>query len=393
MLFQAYGARYDGRSAVAYFWRRGKKQDAEQLKQLLELRYGGEVILYRKGRAALAEAVRIATGGTGAVLVSGLTCYSVPQAVEAAGCTVRYVDIEQDLLQPSAKQLADAYAKTPDVKAIVVQNMLGIPADMSAIEAFAQKHQLVIIEDLAHSAGARYDDGHEVGTVGDITMLSFGRDKAIDAVNGGALIVRNSKYQGTATHPDVRPRFRDQLRDRLYPSVAVLTRTLYRSGLGVYVMAAAIRSRLVVRSADGPVNVRERLPYFQARTALLQLASLDETIKQKQALAALYRELLPYISPALERTGASLARVPLLVANRDHVVYLLRKRGIYVHDIWYDVPVSPQRFYEKAHYDASQFPVSAEVAASLMNFPTHRNVSRDDIEAIAQVLHQARELQ
>lgn len=387
MLFQAIGARYSLGGALRYLLGYGTRADHDQLTQLLELRYQGEVTLYRKGRAALAEAVRLATGGEGTVLVSGLTCYSVPQAVEATGAAVRYVDIAIESLQLSVDTLEAALKVTPHVKAVVVQNMLGIPADMAAIERLAATYKFHIIEDLAHSAGAHYADGREVGTVGDITMLSFGRDKAIDSVNGGALVVRRTDLKGKATQPSRLPRLRDRLRDRLYPLIAWKTRWLYAIGFGKYIMATAIRMKLVVRSADGPVLISERLPYWQARTALRQLERLDDTVRGRQEVTKWYRELLPIAFPeAATASGASLARIPVLLDNRDHVIYQLLKAGVHVQDIWYDVPVSPQRYFEKAHYPTRDNPVSVEVADRLINLPTHHKVTRRDVETIARVL-------
>ena len=198
MIFQALGARYGFVAAVKHAFAHGTEHDSERLRQALVKRYGGEAVLYQKGRSALAAAIRIATGGGGSVAISGLTCYSMVQAVEAAGCTPVFVDIREKDLHFGAKELTTAIKKHPDVKAVVIQNMLGIPADIMAIAAVAKENKIALIEDLAHSAGAQYADGREVGTVGDITMLSFGRDKAIDSVNGGALVVRNHTASSAA---------------------------------------------------------------------------------------------------------------------------------------------------------------------------------------------------
>lgn len=389
MIFQALGARYSLGMAVKHLVARGSEVDSDKLRQALRDRYGGEVTLYRKGRAALAQAIGLATSGRGGeVAISGLTCYSVVQAVEAVGCTPVYVDIRESDLQFGAKELLTAVKNHPDIKVVVVQNMLGIPADMAGIEKVARAAGLVVIEDLAHSAGAHYADGREVGTVGDMTMLSFGRDKAIDSVNGGALVVRRGDERAIA--PVVTSKRSDQLRDRWYPLIAWTTRALYPVKLGPYVMAAAIKARLVVRSADGEVDMTEQLPHWQAKLALGQAVSLTTTAVRRRQKAAIYQDRLPALVPSgVNQSGAAPIRVPLVVNNRDEVVAYLRAHGVQANDIWYDVPVSPVRLYDRVQYPEADCPVAVRVATRLLNVPTHERIGSDAAVRIATLVAEA----
>lgn len=388
MLFQAMGARYTFVGALRHLCVIGSRAQTERLRLVLGEKYDGEAVLYHKGRAALAEAVRLVTDGSGKVAVSGLTCYSLVQAVEAAGAEAVYVDINTDELHFGADELAQAFKQHPDIKAVIVQNMLGIPVDIAGIQNVVHKHGALLIEDLAHSTGAHYKDGREVGTVGDITMLSFGKDKAIDTVNGGALIVRSETHKAGLAYPKSKVGLHDQFRDRIYPLVAWTARKLYPVGLGRYVMAGAIRVRLVVRSADGAVNSNEALPAWQAHLAYEQFVRLNETVAARQAKVELYRTLLKRELPAGTHTqGASLIRVPLLIENRDEVIRHLAAVGVHAEDVWYDIPVSPKRFYGRAHYSETENPVSVDTAARLVNLPTHEGVSDHDIQTIAAVIN------
>ena len=88
-----------------------------------------------------------------------------------------------------------------------------------------------MIEDLAHSAGGTYETGAEVGTVGDMTVLSFSQDKSIDAVSGGALIIRHPQIKlATFSFQSISPS--KQLQDRLYPLLSSSVRWLYPTKLG-----------------------------------------------------------------------------------------------------------------------------------------------------------------
>ncbi len=388
MIFQALGARYTFGSAVKHLCSFGTAEHGNELRAALSERYNGKAVLYRKGRAALAEAIRIATGGSGSVGISALTCYSVVQAVEAAGCTPVYIDIREEDLHFGEEELSRALSETDDMKAVVVQNMLGIPADIAAISKVTSNKGIVLIEDLAHSAGAVYATGEEVGTVGDITMLSFGRDKAIDTVNGGALIVRPGSFT-VPEQPHASPRAIDQLRDRLYPLIAWTTRAFYPVKIGQYIMAVAIKMKLVVRSADGDVNTKEALPNWQAKQALAQLMSLSEAAENRRRNALLYGQFLQAKTPSsLQGSGVAPARVPLLLENRDEVISYLKKYGVQANDVWYDIPVSPARFYKKVAYSEANNPVAVRVSAALINLPTHQRMTKEQIKHVSNLVNE-----
>ncbi len=72
-------------------------------------------------------------------------------------------------------------------KAIVVVHYFGYPADMDAIMAFAEKHNLKVIEDVSHAHGALYK-GRKVGTFGDVAAMSMMSWKGFAAGELGMLV-------------------------------------------------------------------------------------------------------------------------------------------------------------------------------------------------------------
>ena len=77
-------------------------------------------------------------------------------------------------------------------KAIIVVHLYGMPANMHAIQAVAEKHQLPIIEDAAEALGATYH-GKACGSIGDFGILSFNGNKILTTSGGGALLSNNAK--------------------------------------------------------------------------------------------------------------------------------------------------------------------------------------------------------
>ena len=383
MLFLSVGSNYTFRQAIRHCFTVGHAKNSADLQNLLVERYQGKkALLFSRGRDALATAVRAATGGQGSVIVTSLTCYSVVDAAKTAGCKVVYADISPKTLQFDEKNLQTAL-KNHDVKAIIVQNTLGIATDIDKVLALAKKHNLVVIEDIAHAAGGQYADGREIGTVGDMTMLSFGRDKMIDTINGGALVIRTDSPPAVLEPAVVFPGIIRQIRDRIYPLIGWTARALFPIGLGKYVIGVSYKLHLAKRSADGAANPEMRLPHWQAKLAYKQVKYLTLTTKNRLQRQERYLETLEYLSP---QRSSNAVRLPLLVENRDEVMLALKKSGYFTEDSWYEVPISPRRLYHLVDFDEKAHPVVSKVSQHVLNLPTHQLVRDEDIDKIAEIV-------
>ena len=274
--FLGMAANYGGSEWARHTFAVGRKQDYIDLQQYLARRYDGETILCKNGRSALCLALKAYFEPGDEVLVNGFTCYAVYEAVKMAGLKPVFVDISRDDLnfdmgsleasmklgnsrlapsRPSLRgsgahsapvvadglELSNSHARqSQHIKGIVVQNTLGNPVDIVKIERFAKKHGLTIIEDLAHSAGVRYDDKREAGTVGAAAVWSFGKDKSIDTISGGALVLRMpAKHEVEA--PNLKPRMSDHWRARMYPTFGAICRGLSYVRLGGVLMRGLVK--------------------------------------------------------------------------------------------------------------------------------------------------------
>ncbi len=81
---------------------------------------------------------------------------------------------------------------TSNTKALIIVHMYGQPAKMDKIITIAKKHNLILIEDCAQAAGARYK-GEYVGSFGDISCFSFYQTKHIVCGEGGMVLTRHEK--------------------------------------------------------------------------------------------------------------------------------------------------------------------------------------------------------
>ncbi len=118
----------------------------------------------------------------------------------------------------------------------------------------------------------------------------------------------------------------------------------------------------------GPVDLSRRLTHWQAKLALKQFIELDGTAKLRvlRASKLITRLDLPPIPK-----GSAPLRVPVLVDHRDLLLKRLARHQFHFDDIWYDLPVSPKRYYKRLDFPERDCPLSVSTSARLINIPTH----------------------
>jgi len=382
MRFQSVGSQYTFRDAWSHLFAHGDKTTSATLRAELEHRFSGKAYLYANGRSALAAALKPLVTPSDEVAINGFTCYVVQEAVRTAGASPLFLDVDLSTLHFSDVQLRDTIAAHPNLRAIVIQNTFGIPCDIVHIEAFAREHQIVLIEDLAHSVGLTYADGRKAGTVGDLVMLSFGRDKLLDCVSGGALIIRDAQYIDKIQAPVHTLSRASQRRDRWYPTLMWWARALYPIGIGKVLMKCYQVTKMTMRTADGSIDPLAALPAWQASRVLAKLSSLDSDIARRRQLIETYGNSL---ASSFHHSGAPV-RFPYLAKDRARVWDTLRRQKFYLNDTWYDTPIGPARLYDKVGFPESLCPNAVEAARCIINLPTHRYISIADAERIAHIV-------
>ena len=103
-------------------------------------------------------------------------------------CTPVFCDIEPDTHLMDATKLPELL--TERTRAIIVTQLWGMCADMDAINAFARKHDLLVIEDCAHAIYATYA-GHCAGTLGDVGVYSFQQSKQMGLGDAGMTVMKD----------------------------------------------------------------------------------------------------------------------------------------------------------------------------------------------------------
>ncbi|NCX95136.1 MAG: DegT/DnrJ/EryC1/StrS family aminotransferase [Chitinophagia bacterium] len=146
--------------------------------------------LLSSGTAALITVLTAMGVGMGdEVVMPTFTFVAGFEAIIAVGAVPVLAEIDESLtLCP--KRLEEIL--TPRTKVIMVTHMCGSMADMDAIVAIAQKHNVKILEDSCQAIGGTYK-GKALGSIGAAGTFSFDFVKLITCGEGGAIITNDTE--------------------------------------------------------------------------------------------------------------------------------------------------------------------------------------------------------
>ncbi len=119
------------------------------------------------------------------VIVPALSWATTYHPLQQYGLRLRFVDIELDSLNIDVAQLERAL--TPKTRAIVAVSILGNPAKLDVLRAFADAHGLALIEDNCESMDAAVA-GRKCGTFGHLNTFSFFFSHHISTMEGGMIL-------------------------------------------------------------------------------------------------------------------------------------------------------------------------------------------------------------
>ena len=157
--------------------------------KLCEITGAKYAVAVSNGTAALHIAAMAAGVGPGdEVIVSPITFAASANCVLYCGATPVFADIN-----PLTYNIDPACIEkkiTEKTKAIVAVDFTGQAVELDAIREICKKHNLILIEDAAHSIGTVYN-GQPVGSIADMTTFSFHPVKTVTAGEGGAVMTND----------------------------------------------------------------------------------------------------------------------------------------------------------------------------------------------------------
>jgi len=124
------------------------------------------------------------------VITPAYSFWATSQAVLAHHGIPVFVDIDPDSMSMDPNKIEEKI--TDRTKALMPVHVHGLCADMDPINEIAKKHNLMVIEDAAQSAGGKYK-GRNAGLLGDIGGFSLNGSKNLPAGEGGIVTTNDDE--------------------------------------------------------------------------------------------------------------------------------------------------------------------------------------------------------
>lgn len=280
------------------------------------------------------------------VIVPANTYIATWLAVSYAGA--KPVPVEPDEKTYNINPILIEQAITERTKAIIAVHLYGQPVDMDSINCLAKKYNLKVIEDAAQAHGAKYKR-RRTGSLGDAAGFSFYPGKNLGAVGDGGAVTTNDPV--------------------LAEKVKILRN--YGSRIKYYNEVKGFNSRL---------------DELQAALLRVKLSKLDEWNERRKIVAHKYIEGLhnrnDIILPCVPEWADPVWHLFVVrFPERDELQSYLFKIDIDTL-IHYPIPPHLSEAYANMGYKAGDFPITEQIAKSVLSLPIGPHVSEIDISRI-----------
>jgi len=257
---------------------------------------------------------------------------------------------------------------TPHTKAIVTVDYAGQPGEIEELKRIANKHNLYLVEDAAHSIGSTLN-GQRVGALADITTYSFFSTKNITSGEGGAVSspdsaliekVRNFTHQGLIRNPD---KFKITTEGPWHQEVQ-------------------------------DIGLNYRLPDILCALGISQLSKIEKFKKRRQDIFNAYTNSFsqfenvdtPHrISNCEPMWHLYPLRVP--AEKRLQIFNFLRENKIWVQVNY--LPAYRHPIFEKYQIDRNDFPNSEAYYSREISLPLNTYLSDSDVEYVIEKVQEA----
>lgn len=319
-------------------------------------------VAFSNGTAALHAACYAAGIGVGdEVITTPITFAASANCVRYVGGTVVFSDIDAETYNIDPTKIVDKI--TDNTKAIIPVDFTGQPVDIDAIMEIAEEHDLIVIEDGAHSLGATYKN-RKVGKSAHMTMFSFHPVKPVTTAEGGIIVTDNEHF------------YRKMLQFRSHG----IEPTAYSAEQGGWYYEMT------------ELGYNYRMTDMQAALGVSQFKKLDTFITRRQEIAKSYTEKLSAIPGIVTpkqldntQSGWHLYMIQLETANRKEVFNAMREANIGVH-VHY-IPVYWHPYYANLGYEKGLCPVAEQWYERALTLPIHPGLTDEQIDFIVSNLN------
>jgi dTDP-4-amino-4,6-dideoxygalactose transaminase len=283
------------------------------------------------------------------VITAANTFIATTEAVTHAGGRAKLVDIDPDSYNMDPSLLEASVTK--QTKILIPVHLYGQTADMDAIKAIVDKHDLLVLEDAAQAQGAEYK-GRKAGSFGHAAAFSFYPAKNLGAYGDAGAVVTDD------------------------------------AGIAEHIRQLANHGRR--SSNDHAVEAfNARLDGIQAAVLSAKLPHLDQWNRMRHEAAKRYDELLSGLDVILPKEMPYAKHIYHLyiirVRQRGKVKEELAARGVAC-GLHYPIPIHLLDAYKYMGTPEGSYPVTERVAGEILSLPMFAEITPDQQQYVADSL-------
>jgi perosamine synthetase len=341
------------------------------------------IFLYWKGRVALYALLKAAGIGPGdEVILSGLTCVVVPNAIKYLGAKPVYLDVNPETYNPSFQSYREAISSRTRV--LIIQNTFGLSSDVDKIAELARKEGLITIEDCTHGFGGTFRNKPN-GSYCDAAIYSTQWNKPYSTGIGGFCVINNRDLLDKIRSINemlIKPGLKESmiLSLLIWSRKTLITNQTYWFLRKIYRKLSA--TGIVIGSSQGeelqspviPNGFFKAVSMVQIRNGLKSIRRLDNMLLKRKECGIAYSDFLKsnnkkFVSEKFWDDHSFLV-YPILVKDREGFNKMAEIGQIRTGD-WFVSPLHPIKSnFFIWDLDEKNVPNASFLSKHLVNLPT-----------------------
>ena len=332
--------------------------------KLCEITGAKYAVACSNGTAALHMAAMVAGVSEGDELITTpITFAASANCALYCGATPVFADINEKTYNIDPDSVKKHI--TPATKAVVAVDYTGQAVELDELQAICEGHNLVLIEDAAHSIGTKYN-GKGVGSIADMTTFSFHPVKTITGGEGGAVLTNSEEYYQKL----LLARAHGITRDASLMEHEIDGPWYYEQvDLGYNFRMTDIQAGLIISQLD-------KLPMFSARRKEI-VARYNEAFEKNDAI--IVQQEIPQSDTTRHLYILRLNPEKLKINRREFFDALAAENVIC--NVHY-IPVYYFPYYEKLGYKKGLCPKAEKLYDEMITLPLYYGMSDKDCDDV-----------
>lgn len=315
----------------------------EKLKKYLNINH---IIITNNGTIPIQIALKL-FGKQGEIITTPFSYVATSAAIVWENCKPIFVDIHPEYLTIDETKIENAI--TQNTTAILATHVFGNPCNVEVIQKIADKHNLKVIYDAAHSFGVKYNN-ESIFNFGDVSTCSFHATKIFHTGEGGAMFC-NDKF----------------IYDKLY----------YSHNFG----------------HNGPLDfhglgINAKISELQSALGLAIFDHYEEIVQNRKSAVSVYDTLLNFdkISKIKlrENTDWNYSYYPVIFESEEQLLLVQKKLN--------ENQIFPRRYFYPSlntieYTEGKDMPISESISSRIVCLPLYVGLTKGEIEKIVSIIN------